>query len=497
MWDLVMMGFSVALMPINLLFCFIGVFLGTLIGVLPGIGPAATVALLVPFSIHASPAASIIMLAGICYGAQYGGSTTSILLNIPGEATSVVSCLDGYQMARQGRAGPALGIAAFGSFIGGTIGIVGLMLFGPPLADFAVKFGPPEYCALIVFCLLLVSYFGGESLLRSLLVTIVGLFLGTVGQDMQTLAPRFVFGVEEFLDGVGLIPVIMGLFGVTEVLCNLEQIQEVSVLGGKIGSLFPTRQDWKDCLGTIFRASGLGFFMGTIPGGGATLSTFMSYAIEKKISKHPEKFGHGAIEGLAGPETANNAATQGNFLPLRCLSLPTNATMAIILGALMIHGVRVGPLLLQNHADVFWGVTTSMYIGNIILLLLNVPMIPLWVRILKVPYHFLFPLILYLCMVGVYSISNSLFDVSVMIVFGVIGYFMRKYQYEPVPLVLGLILCPILENAFRQTMIISKGKFSIFFTRPISAVLLTVAIATLVVPPLIRGYRQLKSSTGK
>ena len=383
MWESVLMGFSVAFQPINLLFCFVGVFLGTLIGVLPGLGPAATVALLVPFTIHLSPTASIIMLAGITYGCQYGGSTTAILLNIPGESTAVMTCIDGYQMARQGRGGPALGISAFGSFIGGTIGVVGLILFGPPLVDVALKFGPPEYCSLILFALLLVGYFGGESLLRSLLVTIVGLFLGTVGQDMQTLAPRFTFGIGEFLDGVGLIPVIMGLFGITEVLCNLEKVQETSVLSEKIKSYLPTRQDWKDSAVPICRGGVLGFFLGVMPGAGATLSTFMSYAIEKRLSKHPERFGHGAIEGVAGPETANNAAAQGNFLPLLCLGLPANATMAIILGALMIQGVRVGPLLLQNHPDLFWGVATSMYVGNIMLLILNVPLIPLWVKLLK------------------------------------------------------------------------------------------------------------------
>ena len=497
MWDPVLMGFSVALMPANLFYCFSGVFLGTLIGVLPGIGPAATVGLLVPLTLHLSPTAAIIMLAGICYGAQYGGSTTAILLNIPGESTAVMTTLDGYQMARQGRAGPALGMSAFGSFIGGTVGVIGLMSFGPPLTDFALKFGPPEYCSLILFALLLVGYFGGGSLLRSLLVTTVGLFLGTVGQDMETMIPRFTFGVTEFLDGIDIIPVIMGLFGVTEVLCNLEQIQTASVFSGKIGRLLPLWKDWKDSLGPVFRGSALGFFLGTIPGAGATLSTFMSYAIEKRISKHPEKFGHGAIEGVAGPETANNAATQGNFLPLLCLGLPTNGAMAIILGALLIHGVKVGPLLLQNHPDLFWGVTTSMYVGNIMLLVLNIPLIPLWVRLLKVPYHLLFPLILFLCMIGVYSINNSLFDIGVMIGFGVIGYFMRKYQYEPVSLVLGMILAPILETAFRQTMIISKGSFGIFFTRPISAVFLIVALGTLTSPVLVRVFRRsARSSSG-
>jgi putative tricarboxylic transport membrane protein len=487
--DSILLGFSVSLAPGNLLACFVGAVIGTLIGVLPGIGPVATISLLLPVTLYLSPISATIMLAGIYYGAQYGGSITSILLNIPGEATTVVTCIEGYKMARQGRAGPALAMSAIGSFIAGTLGVIGLMLFGPPLANFALNFGPTEYSSLIFFSLMLVGYFGGKSLTKAIMMAGVGLLIGTVGQDFVTQELRFDFGISEFADGISQVPVLMGLFGVAEVLCNIEQIAKASTLTEKIGRLLPSWRDWRDSFGPILRGSGIGFFMGIIPGSGAIIPPFTSYALEKKISKHPEKFGNGAIEGLAGPEASNNAAAQGSFLPLLCLGLPPNAVAAILLGALMIHGVRVGPLLMSERPDLFWGVVTSMYVGNILLLILNLPLIPLWVRVLKVPYYILFPLILLFCLVGAYSVNNSLVDVVVLIVFGFAGYWMRKYEYEVAPLVLGLVLGPIFEYSFRQSMILSQGDFTVFITRPLSAVFVIAALALPAAPLAQRLWR--------
>jgi putative tricarboxylic transport membrane protein len=475
--DSIILGLSVCLKPINLLSCFIGVLVGTLIGVLPGLGPVATMALLLPITFHLPPVSALIMLSGIFYGAQYGGSTTSILVNIPGEITSVVTTIDGYQMARQGRAGPALGIAAFGSFIAGTIAVIGLVVIGPPLANFALKFGPTEYCSLIILSFTLVGYLGGESLVKTLLMVVAGLLVGSVGQDVVTLQQRFVYGVKEFYDGISMVPILMGLFGSTEILLNVEKGLEQSVLASKIKGLLPTIQDWKRSFGAILRGSGIGFFLGLLPGGGVTLATFASYSCEKRLSKHPEEFGHGAIEGVAGPESANNAGAQANFVPLLCLGLPANAVMAILLGALMVHGVKVGPLLLSESPHIFWGVVTSMYVGNVMLLILNLPLIPMWVRILKIPYSILFPLILLFCLVGAYSVNNSLLDLVVMIVFGILGYLMRKNGYEPAPLVMGVILSPIFENAFRQSLALSQGSFSVFLTRPISLAFLVMTLA--------------------
>ncbi len=472
-------GFSIALVPINLLFCFIGCLLGTLVGVLPGIGAASTIALLMPITFRLSPVTAIIMLAGIYYGAQYGGSTTSILVNIPGEGTSVVTCIDGYQMARQGRAGPALGIAAFGSFIAGTLGVMALAFFGPPLAGFAIRFGPAEFSSLVFMSLMLVGYLGGKSLAKALAMTAIGLTIGAVGQDPVTIQPRFVFGILEFNSGINIVPILMGIFGVAEILLNVEKVVKPDVLAARIKSFLPSLQDWRDSIGSILRGTGIGFFIGLIPGGGAIIPTFVSYAMERKLSRHPEQFGKGAIEGVAGPESANNAAAQGALVPLLTLGIPPNVTGALLLAALMIHGVRVGPLLIAQNPDVFWGCVTSMYVGNVMLLILNLPLIPLWVRVLKVPYYLLFPLITLLCLVGSYSINNSLLDLVVLIIFGVAGYLMKKYDYPPAPLVLGLILSPILERSFRQALIISRGHFSIFFTRPISAFFMIVAIGLL------------------
>jgi putative tricarboxylic transport membrane protein len=479
-----LVGFSVSLEPMHLFFCFVGVLIGTLIGILPGLGPSAAISLLLPSTYHLDPASAIIMLAGIYYGTMYGGSTTSILVNIPGEAASVVTCLDGYQMARQGRAGAALGMSAFGSFIAGTISVIGLAILAPPLARFALKFGPPEYFALIFCGLSILIYLARASILKGLMMALVGLFLGLVGIDLVTGEPRFTFGSNTLLDGVGMIPVVMGLFGVTEVLENLEKGISRDIFKTAINQLFPNREDWKRSTAPIARGTIIGFFLGILPGGGAVIASFTSYAIEKRISKNPEKFGKGAIEGVAGPEAANNAATGGAFVPLLTFSIPSNVVMALVLGALLIHGIQPGPLMIRQHPDLFWGIVTSMYIGNVMLLVLNLPMIPLWVKILKIPYPVLFPLILLFCLVGVYSLNNNYVEMIIMAVFGILGYVMKKFGYEAAPLVFSLVLCPILENAFRQSLMISYGDPTIFFTRPISLVFMATGTVLFVLPIL-------------
>jgi len=479
-----MMGFSVALQPANLFYCFVGVLIGTLVGVLPGLGPVAAMSLLLPVTFHTSPVASIIMLAGIFYGAQYGGSTTSILVNIPGEASSVMTCLDGYQMARQGRAGPALGIAAFGSFIAGTIGIIGMMLIAPPLAEFALKFGSAEYFSLMVLGLMVLTFLASKSMIRALMMAVFGLAVGTVGLDNISGLARFAFNIPELLDGVGLVPVVMGLFGISEVLLNIELKIRQEVFTSRVKGLLPTLEDWARSIWAILRGTFIGFFLGILPGGGAVIAHFVSYAIEKKVSKHPENFGKGAIEGVAAPESANNAAAQGAFIPLMTLGIPSNAVMALLLGALIIHGVTPGPLLLSDSPQLFWGVVASMYIGNAMLLILNLPLIGIWVQLLKVPYPILFPVIILFCLIGSYSISNSTTDVLIMLILGVIGYFMKKLSLEAAPMVLAFVLGPMMETALRQSLIKSKGSFLIFFTRPISAIFILIAIALMVVPLL-------------
>jgi putative tricarboxylic transport membrane protein len=477
-----LMGFQVALQPGNLVFCFAGVLIGTLVGVLPGLGPVAAISLLLPTTFHATPVSGIIMLAGIYYGAMYGGSTTSILVNIPGEAASVVTCLDGYKMARQGRAGPALGIAAFGSFIAGTLGVVGLMLVAPPLAEMALKFGPPEYFSLMILGLTILTFLASGPMWKALLMAAFGLFLGCIGIDTLTGSLRFTLDIVELSDGIGLVPVVMGLFGISEVLLNVEQSTDRSVFETKIKDLLPNLRDWADSIWPILRGTVIGFFLGVLPGGGAVISAFVSYAVEKKISKHPEKFGTGMIQGVAGPEAANNAATGGAFIPLLTLGIPANAVMAILLGAMMIHGMQPGPMLMKEHPDLFWGAVTSMYLGNVMLLILNLPLIGLWVKILKVPYPILFPLILLFCLIGAYSLNNSIVEVLIMVIFGLIGYFFKKYEYEGAPLVLALVLGPMLETALRRSLLLSAGDPTIFLTRPISAVLILSSFCLLVFP---------------
>jgi len=473
-------GFTIALQPINLLFCFFGTVLGTLIGVLPGIGPIGTISMLLPATFHMSPTSAIIMLAGIYYGAMYGGSTTSILVNIPGEAASVVTCLDGYEMAKQGRAGPALGIAAFGSFIAGTLGVVGLMIFAAPLAAFALKFGPPEYFGLLLFGLTLVTYLSRGSMIKALMMGAFGLILSCIGLDSIQGSPRMTFDIMQLWDGVGLVPVAMGLFGISEVLINIEQTGTSEILKTKIKSFFPTLVDWIQSKGAILRGTVLGFFLGLLPGGNPVIASFLSYGLEKKISKEPERFGKGAIEGVAGPESANNSATSGSFIPLLTLGIPSNVVMALMFGALLIHGMRPGPFLIRDHPDLFWGVVSSMYLGNVMLLILNLPLIPMWVQVLKIPYRILFPLIILFCIVGAYSLNNSTFDVVVMMVFGVLGYLFRKFEFEGAPLMLAFVLGPMFEINLRQSLLFSKGSFLIFFNRPISAVFIGIAILLLI-----------------
>jgi putative tricarboxylic transport membrane protein len=475
----VLMGFSIVLQPINLLFCFLGVLLGTLVGVLPGIGPVATISLLLPGTFKMDPVTAIIMLSGIYYGAMYGGSTTSILVNIPGEAASIITCLDGYQMARKGQAGPALGIAAIGSFIGGTFSVFMLMLLAPILGRAALKFGPPEYFALMVFGLTLLTYISKGSILKALIMGIAGLFVGSIGMDPVSGEQRFTYGSTTLMDGVGLVPVAMGMFGVAEVLNNVEVIVKQEIFQTKIKNIWPNWKDWAESRLAILRGSVIGFFLGILPGPSATIASFGSYALEKKISKHPEKFGTGAIEGVAGPEAANNAAVGGAFIPLLSLGIPANIVMALFFGALMIYGVQPGPLFIPQNPKLFWGLITSMYIGNAMLLILNLPLIGLWVKVLKIPYHLLFPLILLFCLIGVYTLNNNTAEILIMLIFGFIGYLMRKFEYDGAPFLIALVLGPMMENNLRQSLLISKGALSIFFTRPISVVFLLAALMML------------------
>ncbi|MGZ3568652.1 MAG: tripartite tricarboxylate transporter permease [Thermodesulfobacteriota bacterium] len=481
-----LLGFSVALQPINLFYCFLGCLIGTLVGVLPGLGPTAAMSLLLPATLHITPVAAIIMLAGIYYGAMYGGSTTSILVNIPGEAASAVTCLDGYQMARQGKAGRALGISAFGSFIAGTIGIFGMTLMAVPLANLALRFGPPEYFALMCLGMVVLTFLSSTSMVKALMMACFGILIGTVGTDTVSGTARFSFGIIELMDGVGLVPVVMGLFGISEMLLNIETKIDRDIFKTRVKGLFPTVADWIQSAGAIIRGTVIGFFLGILPGGGAVLSSFVAYAVERKVSKTPEKFGTGLIEGVAAPESANNSAAQGAFIPLLTLGIPSNVVMAMLLGALIIHGVTPGPLLLTNHPQVFWGVVGSMYIGNVMLLVLNLPLIGIWVQLLKVPYAILMPLIIVFCIIGSYTIANSIMDVLFMLIFGVVGYLMKKLKYEAPPLILAFVLGPMLEYSLKQSLMVSKGSFKIFFSRPISATCLIIALVLVVLPIIPR-----------
>jgi putative tricarboxylic transport membrane protein len=478
----VIYGFQVACQPINLMYCFFGVLIGTLVGVLPGLGPAAAIALLLPTTFKVAPVSATIMLAGIYYGAMYGGSTTSILVNIPGEAASVVTCLDGYQMAQKGRAGPALGIAAFGSFIAGTFAVIALTFVGPLVCNLALAFGPPEYFALMVVGITVLTYLSSGSMTKALTMAGVGLILSGVGMDTISGKYRFTFNIRSLLDGIGIVPMAMGLFGISEVLLNLETEIKRDILTARVKNLFPSLKDWGESIWAIVRGSILGFFLGILPGGGAVIASFSSYAIEKKISKHPEAFGRGAIQGVAGPEAANNAGAGSSFIPLLTLGIPANPVMAILLGALMIHGLQPGPLLMQTAPELFWGTIVSMYIGNGMLLVLNLPLIPIWVKVLKIPYYLLYPLILLFCMIGAYSLENSVAHITLMLTFGILGFLMKKFGYEGAPMILAMVLGQRLETAFRRSLIMSHGDFSIFVTRPISLGFLMTAALLLIIP---------------
>jgi putative tricarboxylic transport membrane protein len=469
------LGFAVSLEPANLVACFVGVLLGTAIGVLPGIGSVATMSILFPITYHMGPAAALIMLAGIYYGAQYGGSTTAILVKIPGEASSVMTTLDGYEMARQGRAGVALGIAALGSFVAGTIGVLLITLLALPLTRAALALGPPEIFILLVFAFILAAVVVEGSRVKGLTMALLGLLLGTVGLDVIYGIPRFVFGTTILLDGIGLVPMVMGLFGVAEVLVNLERRIDRVVLGAGVSRLLPNRAEITESAGPIARGSILGFILGLCPGFGAVIPPFIAYGVEKRLARDPSAFGRGAIAGVAGPESANNAAAAGSMVPLLALGIPGNVVMALLLGALLTHGVNAGPLLARDHPDIFWGVIASMYIGNVVLLILNLPLIGLWVGLLKVPYGVLFPIVLLLCTAGVYATSREPWDIAIMLLFGLIGYGMRKTGYEPAPLVLAFVLGKLAEETVRQSLLMSNGRFAIFVERPISLAFLVCA----------------------
>jgi len=491
-FDHLALGFSVAFTLQNIFYCFIGVLLGTLIGVLPGLGPVPTIAMLLPITFGLPPVAALIMLSGIYYGAQYGGSTTAILINLPGESSSVVTAIDGYQMARQGRAGAALATAALGSFFAGTVATFLLAVFAPPLADVALKFGPPEYFALMVLGLVASVSLASGSVIKALAMVVLGILLGLSGQDVYTGAPRFTFDIVELADGIEFVALAMGLFGIGEIVRNLEDEHTRTVTVQKVKGLLLSKDDIKRIIGPILRGTFLGSFLGILPGGGAILSSFAAYTIEKRISKTPERFGKGAIEGVAGPESANNAGAQTSFIPMLTLGIPSNPVMALMIGALIIQGIVPGPNVVNEQPDLFWGIVASMWLGNLMLVMLNLPLIGIWVRLLTVPYHILFPLIVGFCCIGVYSVNNNGIDVYTMAVFGIVGYALVKLDCEPAPLLLGFIIGPMLEEYLRRAMLISRGDPTVFFTRPLSATMLALALLALVVVflPSVRKKRE-------
>jgi putative tricarboxylic transport membrane protein len=477
---LLLSGFATALQPLNLLFALFGCLLGTLIGVLPGIGPSAGTAILIPVTFVLEPTPAIIMLAAIYYGAMYGGTITSVLINTPGEAASAVTCLDGYQMAKNGRAGAALAIAAIGSFVGGTVAVAALVVLALPLSNLALQFGPPEFFALMSIGLAMVTGLAGRSMIRALLSAVTGLFIAMIGIDPVQGAPRFTFGVTQLLGGLNIVPVVMGLFGISEILLNVESPAR-QVFEAKISTLVPTREDLRRSIGAILRGTGIGLFLGLVPGIGTMVPTFISYVAEKRVSKTPEKFGAGMIEGVAGPETANNAYANAAMIPLFTLGIPASPTLAILMGAFMMNGLVPGPLLFSQHAGFVWAVIASLVVGNIILLLLNLPLIPMWVAVLKIPYSILFALILGFAVVGAYSVDSSVFGVGVMLVFGLLGYVFKKLDIPLAPFALTLILGPMMEKALRQSLEMSGGDLHVFVTRPLTAILLLLAVVVLVV----------------
>ena len=477
---LLLKGFATALQPMNVLFALLGCLLGTLVGVLPGIGPSAATAILIPVTFILEPTPAIIMLAAIYYGAMYGGTITSVLINVPGEAASAVTCLEGYQMARQGRAGAALAIAAIGSFIGGNVAVAALVVVALPLSTLALRFGPPEFFALMLIGLTMVTGLAGRSLVRALMAAVFGLVIAMVGIDPVQGAPRFTFGSVALLDGFNIVPVVMGLFGVSEILLNVEA-PERQIFETKVSTLVPTREDVRRSIAPILRGTGIGLFLGLVPGIGTMVPTFISYTVEKRASKTPERFGTGMIEGLAGPETANNAYANGAMIPLFTLGIPASPTLAVLMGALMMNGLLPGPLLFQEHSDFVWAVIASFVVGNIVLLLLNLPLIPMWVAVLKIPYSILFAIILGFAVVGAYSVDTSVFGVGVMLAFGVLGYAFKKLDIPLAPFALTLILGPMMEKALRQSLEMSGGDLSVFYSRPLTATLLAVALIVLIV----------------
>jgi len=484
------LGFSVALSPTNLFFCFVGCLIGTLIGVLPGIGPVATLALLLPSTFRLETTSAIIMLCGIYYGAMYGGSTTSILMNIPGETASVVTCLDGYQMARKGRAGPALGMCAFGSFVGGTLSVFGVIFLAPVLSSFALRFGAPEYFSVMVLGLVMVTYLCMGSMLKALIMTVAGLFIAVIGVDTITGLVRFAGGSITLRGGIGVVPIAIGVFGIGEILSNLESGSRAEVFKARLKGLLPSLQDWRDSSAAMARGTLIGFLLGILPGAGTIIPTFMSYAVEKRISKHPERFGTGIIEAVAAPETANNAATGGSMIPLLSLGIPTSPVMALLLGAFVIHGIQPGPLLISQHPNLFWGVVTSMYIGNAMLLALNLPLIGVWVQVLRMPKPLLYGAILVFATLGAYSLHQSVVDLVTLYVFGLLGFGMRRWGFPVAPAVIGLILGPLAESQMRRALAISQGDPSVFVTQPISAALFVLTAIVLLAPLVARAMRR-------
>jgi putative tricarboxylic transport membrane protein len=484
-------GFSIALSLQNLLYCFLGCLLGTLIGVLPGIGPLATIAMLTPITFSISPVAAMIMLAGIYYGAQYGGSTTAILVNLPGETSAVVTCLDGYQMARQGRAGPALAIAAIGSFFAGTVCTLIIALFGPAIAELALEFGPAEYFSLMLMGLVAAAMLAQGDMVKSLAMVALGLLLGTVGTDVNSGWRRFSFDIAELADGIGFVVLAVGVFALGEIVANLGEPEARTIFISKVGSLFPSKDDIKRSSGPILRGTLLGAFFGVLPGTGPAIASFSSYMVEKKISKDPSRFGHGAIEGVAGPESANNADAQCKFIPMLTLGIPASGTMALMLGALMIHGIAPGPTVMTQRPDLFWGLIVSMWIGNLMLLVLNLPLIGLWASLLKVPYRMLFPAIMVFSCIGIYSLNNSPFELYLTALFGIIGFLWMKFACPPAPMLLGFVLGPMMEENLRRAMLMSRGDPMVFLTQPISLgfVIATVLIVVVMMAPALRKRR--------
>ncbi|MBN8535210.1 MAG: tripartite tricarboxylate transporter permease [Rhizobiales bacterium] len=485
------LGFSMAVTPVNLVYCLVGVFLGTLIGILPGLGPIATIAMLLPVSYGLDPLAALILIAGVYYGAQYGGSTTAILVNMPGEASSVVTCLDGYQMARKGRAGAALSISAMGSFVAGTVGTLLLAAFAVPLGKVALSFGPAEYFSLMVLGMIAAVVLAKGSVLKAIGMILVGIVLGLVGLDINAGTPRFSFDIPELADGINTGIIALAMFGIGDIIVNLERQDKREIFAKSVSGLWLTATEFVRAVPAVLRGTGLGSMLGVLPGGGATLSSFAAYSLEKKISKNPQEFGHGAIEGVAGPEAANNAAAQTSFIPLLTLGLPSNAVMALMVSAMTIHQIQPGPQVMTNNPSLFWGLIASMWVGNLMLVILNLPLIGLWIKMLSVPYRLLYPAILLFCCIGTYSLSNSPFDAALTAVLGVLGYLFAKLDCETAPLLLGFVLGPMMEESLRRALLVSRGDPSILVTRPISATILLIALLllALMVAPRLRKQR--------